>query len=174
MAAIFCSSLQMETLKLGRLSASRLQTWRLGEDNKQFNSTAVSIANRIESVCSFTFFIKSISLIRQSNLLEHLQFYSFEWNKKLFKSKATCKPFLRYHMFSIFLKRQKKKLLYLACDFLGALVYQLTSYGIHTCTSWLFCSLSLLCSLPSVLLYFILQYFQHLIIVLNATVVVAF
>lgn len=87
----------------------------------------------------------------------------FEWKKNCLKVKATCKPFLRYYLFSVFLKRQKKKLLYLACDFLGALVYQLTNYGIHTCTSWLFCSLSLLCSLPSVLLYFILQYFQHLL-----------
>lgn len=87
----------------------------------------------------------------------------FEWKKNCVKVKATCKPFLRYYLFSVFLKRQKKKPLYLACDFLDALVYQLTNYGIHTCTSWLFCSLSLLCSLPSVLLYFILQYFQHLL-----------
>ena len=33
MAAIFSSSLQMGTLKLERLFASRLQTRRLGEDN---------------------------------------------------------------------------------------------------------------------------------------------
>ena len=33
MAAIFSSSLQMGTLKLGQLFASRLQTRRLGEDN---------------------------------------------------------------------------------------------------------------------------------------------
>ena len=32
-AAIFSSSFQMGTLKLGRMYASRLQTWRLGEDN---------------------------------------------------------------------------------------------------------------------------------------------
>ena len=37
-------------------------------------------------------------------------------------------PSFRYHLFPVFLKRQKTKLLYLACDFLGALVYQLTSY----------------------------------------------
>ena len=55
--------------------------------------------------------------------------------KNCLKVKATCKPFLRYHLFSVFLTRQKKKLLYLACDFLGALVYQLTNYGIHTCIS---------------------------------------
>ena len=45
MAAIFWSSLQMEMLKLGQYSASRLQTRRLGEDNKQLNSTAVSIGS---------------------------------------------------------------------------------------------------------------------------------
>ena len=33
MAAIFSSSVQMGTLKLGRLFASRLETRRLGEDN---------------------------------------------------------------------------------------------------------------------------------------------
>ena len=37
-------------------------------------------------------------------------------------------PSLRYHLFPVFLKRQKTKLFYLACDFLGAPVYQLTNY----------------------------------------------
>ena len=37
-------------------------------------------------------------------------------------------PSLRYHLFPVFLKRQKTNLLYLACDFLGAPVYLLTNY----------------------------------------------
>ena len=49
MAAIFSSSLQMGTLKLRRLFASRLQTQRLGEDNYSSMKQQFGLAQCVSS-----------------------------------------------------------------------------------------------------------------------------